>query len=195
MIALAVALGAAPPTAAPITPAPPVLVTPAAPDPAALAEAEKLMATMKIDESMRAMLAKTIEALRSGAVLSAQFDRNPAIHMRRAQNPQAWDAAIARIGALQAASAKKALGDLPQRFHAQAANSYATIFTAAELRALTDFYRTPLGRKLVESGPAVGAATTGWLQQEIGRRLALAMPAIQPQIQQELAPLLASPTP
>ncbi|MBU3077717.1 DUF2059 domain-containing protein [Sphingomonas quercus] len=162
-------------------------------DPATAALARELVATMGLRQTMQATMDRTLADLRAGNAISAQLDRNANIRLERAKNPQAWDAAIGRIGAKQAAMMQKVLTDMQPEIEARSIQIYANNFTAAELRELLAFYRTPLGKKITSRLPEISAETTRWVQQEIPRRIAPAMQALAPEIQKELAPLLPKP--
>ena len=175
--------------------APPAAVVAAAPaiPPAQRAAAEELVRIARIDEMMRATTAKQIAQMRSGAQLSAQLDQNPAIRAQRAKNPQAWDAAIGRIAAKQADAFAALIAEMAPLAREHAVEAYATNFTPAQLRDLVAFYRTPLGQTLVEKLPAVTEQTMAWIQQELPRRIAPVIAALQPELQRELGALMPQP--
>ena len=180
--------------AAPAPIAAPVAATAPAPIPAdQRAAAEEVVRVAQVAAVLRITADKQVAAMRSGAILSAQLDQNPAIRMQRARNPQAWDAAILRIAAKQADAFAKLVAEMQPAIADQAVHAYASNFTLAELRQLAAFYQTPLGRRLVERTPALSADTAAWMQQELPRRMAAVAATLAPEIQRELAPLLAQP--
>jgi uncharacterized protein len=163
-------------------------------DPKLAAAAEELLREMHAEEQMQTVVRQNVAQMRSGAAINAQIERNDAMRMQRAKNPQAWADAAVRVGALQADAMEKVVAELVPELHRQSVAAYASNYTLAELRELTAFYRSPLGRKTIERAPAIGTATAVWFQRAFTARLLPAMAALQPQIQQILGPLL-TPTP
>jgi hypothetical protein len=185
MAALPLPLAAQAPAAA--------VVDSAAIDPVAGAAARELFEASNIRATMRDSNEKTIAQMRSGAALSAYVDQNPQMRMKRATNPQAWDAALVRLGTKQAAIMEKLLAELEPEVEERTVRLYARIFSIADLKAITAFYRTPLGARMIEKMPLVLSQTMSWVQAEIPRRIGPAMAQLQPEIQRELAPLMATP--
>jgi hypothetical protein len=162
-------------------------------DPAAEAAARELFEASNVRATMRDSNEKIVAQMRSGAALSAFVDQNPQMRMKRATNPQAWDAALARLGAKQAAVMETLLTSIQPEVEARTIQLYAQTFSVAELKGMTAFYRTPLGRQMIEKMPALLSQTMSWMQTEIPRRLGPAMAQLQPEIQRELAPLMSTP--
>ncbi|MDO6414001.1 DUF2059 domain-containing protein [Sphingomonas sp. BIUV-7] len=180
-------------------PLPVVAQAPAAPasaapvDPAALAAARELFEASNIRATMRDSNEKTIAQMRSGQALSVYVDQNPQMRMKRATNPQAWDAALARLGTKQAAIMEKLLAELQPEVEERTVRLYAQTFSTADLKAITAFYRTPLGHRMIEKMPIVLSQTMSWVQSEIPKRIGPSMAALQPEIQRELTPLMSTP--
>lgn len=164
-----------------------------APDPAAEAAARELFEASDIRNTMNESNQRTLAQMRSGAAMSAMIDQNPQIKMKRATNPQAWDAALARLGAKQAAIMEKVLVDLQPEVEQRTIQLYAQTFSVADLKAITAFYRSPLGRRMIGKMPAVMSQTMSWIQTELPKRVGPAMAEMQPEIQRELAPLMSTP--
>jgi hypothetical protein len=162
-------------------------------DPAALAAARELFDASDIRNTMRESNQKTLAQMRSGAALSAMIDQNPQVKMKRATNPQAWDAALARLGAKQAAIMEKVLTDIQPDVEERTVQLYARTFSAADLKGITAFYRSPLGRRMIAKMPVVMSDTMSWVQSELPKRVGPAMAEFQPEIQRELAPLMSTP--
>lgn len=190
-ILLCLLLAAAPVALAAQTPAAPSADTRL--DPAAEAAARELFEASNIRATMRDSNDRIIAQMRSGAALSTYVDQNPQMRMKRASNPQAWDAALARLGAKQAAAMEKIMADLQPEVETRTIRLYAENFSVADLKAITAFYKTPLGKRMIDTMPAVMSQTMSWVQTEIPKRIAPAMAELQPEIQRELAPLLATP--
>ena len=189
MIALLAALAGVQPALAAQTPAAAQAEAPAL-DPAQVAAARQLVQLLDVAAVMGGGLAEMESELRSGARLSASLDQNPAIRMERAKNPQAWDAAIKRIGAMQADAVRALIEDLtPQVVEATIA-IYARNFTVGDLEALIAFYQTPVGTRLRDRMPAINAESVRLVQTKVMPRVAEKMQSLQPKVQAELAPLM-----
>jgi hypothetical protein len=164
-----------------------------APSPEAQAAARELFDASDIRKTMQESNQKTLAQMRSGAALSAMIDQNPQIKMRRATNPQAWDAALARLGTKQAAIMEKVLTELQPDAEQRTIRLYAETFSVADMKAITAFYHSPLGRRMIEKMPIVISQTMGWIQSELPKRVGPAMAELQPEIQRELTPLMSTP--
>jgi hypothetical protein len=162
-------------------------------DPAAEAAARELFNASDIRNTMRDSNQKTLAQMRSGAALSAMIDQNPQVKMKRATNPQAWDAALARLGTKQAAIMEKVLADLQPEVEERTVQLYARTFSVADLKGITAFYHSPLGRRMIAQMPAVMSDTMSWVQSELPKRVGPAMAEFQPEVQRELAPLMSTP--
>jgi hypothetical protein len=156
----------------------------------AIAAARALVATMDMRKNTDANVDATIASMRDGSALSRMLDSNPAIKMERAKNPSAWEAALKRLGQRQADLAGPALRDTLSLAEERAVESYAIHFTVADLKALTDFYKSPLGIRYKTNLPLVTRETSAWLQQENAKRMLGVMQALQPDLKRELEPLL-----
>ncbi|PZU07096.1 DUF2059 domain-containing protein [Sphingomonas sp.] len=188
------ALAQAPAGAPAAASAPAAAAESAAPlDPAAEAAARDLFEASNVRAVMLAGNEKTLSLMRSGAALSAFVDQNSQMRMKRATNPQAWDAALARLGTKQAAIMAKIVTEMQPEVEARTIRLYAQSFSVADLKAIAAFYRTPLGKRMNEKMPEVLAQTTAWVQAEIPKRIAPAMAELQPEIQRELTPLMSTP--
>lgn len=189
IVLLAALAGTQPALAAQAAQTPAVVLAPAL-DPARVAAARRLIELLDVAAVMGGGLVEMENELRSGAGLSASLDRNPATRMERAKNPQAWDAAIKRIGAMQADAVRAIVeGVTPQVVEATIA-IYARNFTVGDLDALIAFYQTPVGIKLRDRMPAISAESAKLVQTLVMPRVAEKMQSLQPKVQAELAPLM-----
>lgn len=184
------ALAAAAPAAPAASSAPPV---PPPVDPAAKAAAEQFLVQFGYDRKFLDGISQGAARMRSGAVMGQQVDSNPALKMQRAKNPQAWDAALKKVGGMQADILEQTAKERMPQVHADAVDTYARAFTAAELKQLSELYKTPFGRKLIDALPGVASVAVRRAQVEINRQMAPRVKALQPEIQKELAPLLPKP--
>lgn len=176
---------AAAPAAAPAPTAPQT-----APTPEAIAAARELVKLSDTREQLRKSMAQTLADTRSGKALGAFVDQDPQMRMQRARNPAAWEAALARLGAKQAVQLELMMTELVPLIDERSVQTYATHFSVDELRQLTAFNRSPLGRMVMERVPAVMADAMAFLQSEMPRRRKAMLEALAPDIERELQPLL-----
>jgi hypothetical protein len=130
-----------------------------------------------------------LKAMRSGDALRAMLGQNPAFRQEAAKNQPAFNATLARAGALQA----DALGPIQREMLASsrqvAVQAYAREFTAAELDQIAAFYRSPAGAKLLARQNAINAEVGKAMQQKYGARVQAAEKAVGPKIEAELRKL------
>lgn len=189
---LAAALLALPAPAALAAPAPAAPVPPPV-DPAAKAAAEQFLVQFGYDRKFLDGISQGAARMRSGAVMGQQVDANPALKMQRAKNPQGWDVALKKVGGMQADILEQTAKEMMPQVHADAVDTYARAFTAAELKQLSELYKTPFGRKLVDALPGAASFAVRRAQMRIDRQMVPRVKALQPEIQKEMAPLLPKP--
>lgn len=136
-----------------------------------------------------AALEAQLKAMRSGDALRAMLSQNPAFKQEAAKNQPAFNATLARAGAIQA----DALGPIQREMLASsrqvAIAAYAREFTAAELEQIAAFYRSPAGAKLLARQNAINAEVGKAMQQKYGARVQAAEKAAGPKIEAELRKL------
>jgi hypothetical protein len=106
-----------------------------APDPEAVTAARELLTTMRFSDQFKAILPTVIQALK------------PAIAQNRPEVERDFDA----ITPLMLDGMSSRVNELGEA----TAAIYAANFTAAELRDLAAFYRTPTGQKLLQKVPSI----------------------------------------
>ena len=163
----------------------------AAPSPEALAAAKELVTLADTRATLQRTMAQSLADMRSGKALSAYVDRDPNVRMQRARNPAAWDAALARLGVRQAGLLEATMTEMVPLVEERSVAIYAERFTLDELRQLIAFYRSPVGRLVLEKVPLVTSDIMVWLGGEMPKRMAPMMETLAPEIQRELTPLLA----
>ena len=193
IIVLAAAAVLASPAAAVVGVAPQAAT--AAVDPAALTAATALVQQLDVRADVIKGLEQQIAMTRSGVPLRNQLATQPGFVQAYRANPSRFDAALQKAGAIQADIMAKVLRDNSAAIAPTAAAVYARGFSAAELKQLADFYRTPLGRALYARGPRVNAEILGRTGSAMGPKIAAAMQAAAPRIEAALAPLQAKPVP
>jgi uncharacterized protein len=185
-VVLALALSAAPALAQTPAGAPPA-------DPAALAAARELVASLHLDQTMKQSMGPSIVAMRSGAAMEQQFAGNPQFEAARTRQPAAWADAMRQLGTIQADITEKVITDMQPEITAYSAEVYARNFSAAELHKLSAFYKTSIGQKVLQRLPAVMSDTLAFVQAQVPKRIVPQIQAAQPQMTQILSPLLAQP--
>jgi hypothetical protein len=142
-----------------------------------------------------AQLEAQLKAMRNGDALRAMLSQNPAFKQEAAKNQPAFNATLARAGAIQA----DALGPIQREMLASsrqvAIAAYAREFTAAELDQIAAFYRSPAGAKLLARQNAINAEVGKAMQQKYGARVQAAEKAAGPKIEAELRKLAPAKAP
>jgi hypothetical protein len=136
-----------------------------------------------------AALERQLKEMREGAAIRAVLSANPRFKMEAAKNQPGFNAAMARIGVMQADAIGPILREMQPATRRIAIDTYAKAFTAAELEAIATFYRTPAGTKLLRQQAQISQTINRSVQQQYGPRLQAAEKTIGPKIQAELQKL------
>ncbi len=164
-------------------------------DPAALAAATALVQQLDVRGDMVKGLQQQVELTRSGVALRNQLAAQPGFVQAYRANQAKFDGAFQKAGAIQADIMARVLSENSAGIAATAAAAYARAFSAAELKQLADFYRTPLGQAVYKRSPRINAEILGLTGRAMGPKIAAAMQAAGPRIEAALAPLQAKPAP
>jgi hypothetical protein len=167
------------------------VVTIAAP---AVAQDATAAATQLVDLiAPTAAATRTLDAqladMRKGAAIRQMFGGNPRFQMEAAKNTPAFNAALARMGAIQADSVGPILREMIPATRSATIAAFARAFTAAELNAVAAFYRTPAGGKFLRTQPQVQMEVQRSVGQKFGPRLEAAQKAAGPKLEAELKKL------
>lgn len=158
----------------------------AAPDPAAIAAATALVNQLGIKAQIVDGMNRGIANMRSGAAISQMLSQQPGFDAARAKQPAKFDEVLKKIGVMQANAAQKVVNEQTTAVVNAAIQSYATHYTAAELKGLSDFYRSPLGIALSTKQPKVANDINNATSKFMGAKIQTAMQALGPQIETEL---------
>lgn len=164
-------------------------------DPAALAAATVLVKQLDVRGQVARAMAQNVQAMRSGAAVRAMLAQQPGFVQAYQANRARFDPALQKAGAIQADVAQKVVDANIDAVVGEAARAYARNYTLAELKGLSDFYRTPIGVALFRRQPQVMAEIGAATGKIIGTRLDAAMQANAPRLQAALAPLNAATKP
>jgi hypothetical protein len=137
----------------------------------------------------KANLDRQLAEMRQGAGIRAAFGNNPRFKMEAAKNQPSFNAALARMGAIQADALGPILTDMQTASRQLTIETYAKTYTADELRQIIAFFRTPSGAKWVRQQPQVTFEVNRALQQRFAPRLETAQKAVQPRVEAELRKL------
>ncbi len=174
-----------------------VAATAAAPaprlDPAALTAANALVQQLDVRGQITTTMARNVEMMRSGVALRAMLAQQPGFIPAYKANRAKFDPVLKKAGGIQAGIAEKVIQQNINGVVAASAQAYARNYSAAELKALSDFYRTPLGTALRDRQPRVSAEIGQATAQIMGTKVDAAMQAASPQISAALAPLNSAP--
>ncbi len=161
----------------------------AQPTPEATRAATELVDLLIPPGQAKAALDRQLAQMREGAGIRAAFGQDPRFRMEAAKNQPAFNAAIARMGAMQADVLGPILTDMQAASRQLTIESYAKAFTAQELRAVIGFVRSPVGAKWIRQQPQVTAEVSRAMQQRFGPRLEAAQKTVGPRMDAEMRKL------
>lgn len=155
-------------------------VTAAAVDPAALAAAKELFASM----NYRAIMVQTMAQMSQGLASSVRSGAEAAIAADTKASPEQKQKARAKLEAelpKVIASMQEVMNDpaLVDEILAETVPLYARTFSADELKQITAFYRTPVGAKMLSTMPQLMGEGMQIGQQIVGRRIGPMMQKLQ----------------
>lgn len=142
-----------------------------------------------------AALEAQLKAMRNGDAIRGMLGQNPRFKQEAAKNQPAFNAAIARMGALQADALGPIQREMLTASRQTAIQAYARQFTAAELDQIAAFYRSPAGAKLVARQGAINAEVSNAMQQKFAPRIQAAEKSVGPKIEAELRKLFPQQAP
>ncbi len=137
----------------------------------------------------QAQLEAQLGEMRKGAAVRAMLASNPRYQMEAAKNQPAFNQGIARIGAMQADAVGPIMREMVPATRKATIAAYASAFTPAELTAITAFYKTPAGQKLIRQQAQLQGQVNQQMAQQYGPRMAAAQQALAPKIDAELKKL------
>lgn len=143
----------------------------------------------------QAQLDAQLKAMRNGDAVRAMLGQNPRFKQEAAKNQPAFNAALARIGAMQADAVGPIQREMMTASRAALIDGYAANFTVAELNAIAAFYKSPAGAKLLARQPAIGMEVNRQMQAKFGPRIVAAEKAVGPKIEAELKKLFPPQAP
>ncbi len=142
-----------------------------------------------------AQLEAQLKAMRNGDAMRAMLSQNPRFREEAAKNKPAFNAALARMGAIQADALGPIQREMLTASRQVAIAAYARDFTAAELDQIAAFYRSPTGAKLLARQPAINAEVSKAMQQKYAARVQAAEKAVAPKLEAELRKLFPQQPP
>ena len=175
-------------TAASITLAVPAVAQ--TPSPEALKAAATVVDLQTPPDRSKAMLESQLKELRSGAGIRAMLGNNPQFRMEAAKNQPAFNAAIARMGAIQADAISPILREMQPATRQAMIESYARAYTVNELNEIAAFYRSPTGVKLRNTQSQANQVANKVVQDRFAPRMQAAEKSIAPKLNAELKKLM-----
>lgn len=167
-----------------------MIATPvAAQTPQSTAAATQLVDLMTPPAQSKAAVDQQIRGLREGQMVRAMLGQSPQFRTESAKNQPAFNAAIGRMGAIQAQALGPIFSEMQSSSRRIAIENYARTFSAAELQQIITFYRSPVGAKLMQQQPQVAAAISKQVQSQYAPRLDAAQKSIAPKLDAELKKL------
>lgn len=164
---------------------------PAAADPAALTAARALVQQLGIPTQLQKTMAQNLQMMRSGVMMRSMLAQQPGFVPAYNANKAKFNPVLQKAGGIQAEVAEKVMRDSAPAVIDAAVRVYASNYSAAELKGLSDFYRTPLGLALAERDGKVKAEISQSSGQVMGSKVEAAMQANSARITAALEPLKA----
>ncbi len=183
LLATVIAAGALAPTPPPARPV----------DPAALAAATALVKQLDLRSALARQTSQMLQAMKSGVAIRANLAQQPGFVEAYQANRTKFDSVLKNVGGIQAEIAEKVIRDNSEAVIAEAARAYARNYSAAELKGLGDFYRTPLGQSLRAHEAQVTGEVSQATARLIGARIQAGMQANAKRLSAALAPLSTPP--
>lgn len=196
-IAVPLALAFAPlfPAAAQ-TPVPAPDTTIAAPDPARLTAARELIEAMRMRDQLRRMTGPMMNQMMQGAI-AGMTKSSPQLAANRAADPY-FDERMRRVTNIVAAELTTSFEQMMPALMQTYSAAYARVYTERELKAQTEFFRSPIGQTIAAKTPDVLAAASKDMIATLMPRMAEMterMKALGPKIEAALADLPPPPKP
>jgi len=125
-------------------------------EPAAAAAVTKMLEVMKFREMTAMQFAQMDEGMSEMILNGIDSVIEADQRLKPAEKKAAHDAAVREVPAI-VASLKQAFSDpaLVDEMMAEIVPLYARHFTVAEIREMTAYYKTPIGKKMLEKMPAI----------------------------------------
>lgn len=142
-----------------------------------------------------ASIERQLTDMRSGQPIRRSLARDPQLRAELARNSPATNAAIARLGELQATTMAPILHDMQADARNAQIARLASEFTAAELAAITAFFRTPAGQKYLRRQPEIARDVARANAAKFAPRVRAAEQAMEPRIKAELQQIRPAPKP
>jgi hypothetical protein len=121
--------------------------------------------------------------------MRSMLAQQPGFAQAYGANRAKFDAAFKNAGAIQAKVAEKVIRESGPAIVEVAVKAYARNYTAAEINALSAFFKTPLGQALNSRQPRVTAEIGEASTRLVAAKIDAGMQAAAPQLQAALAPL------
>ncbi len=160
-----------------------------APDPAALRAATVVVDLNNPPARAKAGLDRQIAEMRRGNAIRAMFQQNPRFQQEAAKNTPAFNAAIQRMGAIQADAVGPVMAEMQAASRQAAIEAYARAFTVAELEQLATFFRSPVGQKLIAQQQPIMQQVGQTVAQRFSPRMEAAQRQAAPKLEAELKKL------
>lgn len=173
--------------------APALAQAPASPaiDPARIAAAQELADVLDLKAMMRStneVAAGQIE----GQIMGMLVKSDPEFERMRAKDPAKFDAMTQRVAKVVAEEFRALIAEMEPDSYRETLAVYARVYTTDELRGITDFYRSPLGAKLLAKQPEVVRESLAMSQRLLADRLPVFLPRMKTRLTREFEALQGS---
>lgn len=166
--------------------APGAAQTAAEPSAAAPASATAMIEAISPKAREQAALETQIANIRRGALVAQQIGRNARVQQAAKDNKVALEAMLARAGALQADALAPIFRQRAEATREATIKAYASRFTIAELNAITAFYKSGPGAKLLGAQPGIAADVNRTVNARFAPNVQAAQETVAPQVAAEV---------
>jgi hypothetical protein len=175
--------------------APALAQTAAEPSAAAIASATAMIEAISPQAREQASLETQLANIRRGALVLRQIRNNVRVQKAATDNKVALEAMLARAGALQADALAPIFRQRADAIREATIRSYATRFTITALNAVTAFYKSGPGAKLLSSQPGIAAQVNRDVNARFAPNVKAAQDTVAPQVADEVKKMFPDQAP
>lgn len=157
--------------------------------------AEALADVLSPPAAAKAAVDQQIAQMRSGLAIRAMLSTNARMRAELAKNSPAVEAGLARMGGLQADALGPLLRERQANSRVAEVAAFVEHFTVAEMQAITAFYRSAAGAKLLAQQGAITNQVAKSNNDKFAARMRAAEQELAPKLDAELRKLFPSLAP
>lgn len=156
----------------------------------AVAAATAMIEAISPQTREKAAMDAQVANIRRGALIAQMIGANPRVREAAQKDKPGVEAMLGRAGAIQADALTPIFVQRAAAIRAATIQAYASQFTIAEMAAITAFYRTGPGAKLLTAQPSIAQRVNAQVNAQYGPNVEAAQKAIAPRIEAEVKKLI-----